>query len=294
MTHRIALPLALGLAWALTAAAPLAGAERAPPPGSEAAVRATAESALLVTGTIDVNAAGDVVAFTLYDQDTLPAGVVRMANEHVPAWKFQPAVLPEGVQASRMSMSMLFVASRTPDGQLKVELRHPVFRALKTDRPIRLAGGTRGFKSPQLVDRTSMGGTVHAVVRFDRAGTIIDAMVEQVNLDTVDTEASMARWREMFAKVLLRDLRKARMEVPEGAFADGQETMVGRIALRYVREGTPKRQPGQWFTYIPGPRARVPWPDAVNLTTPAPDALAPDQLQTDDGGTRRLRDTPTN
>lgn len=292
MTHCIARPLALALALTLTATAPLAGAERAPRPGSIQAVRATAESALTVTGTIDVDAAGKVLAFTLDQPEKLPPGVVTMAGDNIPAWTFEPMVLPEGKTASRMRMSMLFVASKRGDGTLTVALRHPTFSTLDgppTFRVVR-SGGT--FSYPPRALQAGVTGAVYMVVRFDRTGTITDAMVEQVNLGVVDSEAGMAKWRRILAEAALRDIVKVRVEAADTWVADGQQTQIGRIPLMYTFDDAPGMQYGQWVTYVPGPRTEIPWSDAAPLKATAPDALAPNELQLSDAGVRRLIGPP--
>lgn len=288
MGHRITRPIALSLAISLAALAPHAGAERTPRAEPGETVRSTPESALVVTGTIDVDAAGKVVGFTIHQRDLLPPGLVKMANEHVPAWTFEPATLPDGIRATRMHMSMLFVARKSADGQLRVTIRHPVFQSL-TGRPrMTLVRRRNTFQYPEPALRAGVGATVHAIVRVDRTGRITDVMVEQVNLDTMGTEERMSRWRDLFATAVMLDLRNSRFDVADGAFREGETTIVGRFPLIYSPGPEERRELGRWFTYIPGPRTNARWPDAITLTAWAPDALAPEELATDDPSVRRL------
>ena len=294
MVVRLARPFAMSLLLAMTIGAlpPNAFADPTTRPGSVQAVRSTAESALTVTGTVDVDAAGKVVGFTIDQPDRLPAGVLKMANENIPAWMFEPTTLPEGIRASRMRMSMLFVATRTSEGKLQVELRYPTFASLHDRNPIKVIRGPGALVYPVRAAAAEVSGIVYTVVRYDRTGTITDVMVERVNLDVVDTEKGMEKWRGILSRAAIRDVRKMRLEIPPGWFAEGELTQLGRIPMAYVMEGTPPRRYGEWYSYIPGPRSPIEWPDAARVADTAPDALAPNAIHTADAGTRRLKDTP--
>ena len=292
MHHRTARPLALALAITLAAFAPLAGAERTPRPGSIQAVRATAESALTVTGTIDVDAAGKVVGFTIDQPDKLPAGVVKMANENIPAWTFEATTLPDGVRATRMRMSMLFVAREIKRGEHRIALRHPTFAPFEAGPQMALASGARGISYPVRAAQYGVTGTVFLMVRVDRSGKVTDALVEQVNLGVVDVESSMATWRKLLGDAALKGTRHMQFEVPDGLFEDGQATIVGRLPVAFVLESRPRAAYGSWSTYVPGPRAQIPWPEAAALTDTAPDALPPNMARTADARTRRMKAPP--
>ena len=293
MACRFARAAAIAFAISVATLAPHAGAERTPRAGSIEAVRATAETALLVTGTIDVDAPGNVVGFTIDQPDKLPAGVIKMANENIPAWTFEPTTLPDGVRATRMRMSMLFVAREVSKGQFEVSLRHPSFWAMDARRSIKVKSGSRWFEYPPAALDYGVTGTVFLVVRFDRSGKIVDAVVEQVNLGVVDTEGRMAMWRDMLGKSVLRRVRHVQVEIQDGLFAAGEQTLVARLPVKFTINTRGDVPYGKWVAYVPGPRAAVPWPDAQGLTASAPDALLPDMLQTNDARTRRMRDAPS-
>lgn len=292
MTHRFARPLALGLALALTAAAPLASAERAPKPGSVQAVRATVESAMTVTGTIDVDAAGNVVAWSLDQPDKLPAGVVKMAGDDIPTWTFEPVTLPEGKPVSRMRMSMLFVAQEVARNEHRIALRYPSFAPLDPGPQAVLTSGARGLSYPVRAAQFGVTGTVFLIVRIDRSGKVVDALVEQVNLGVVDTASNMERWRKSLGDAALRGTKAMQFDVPDGAIADGRDTVVGRLPIMFLLESSTPRGYGRWSTYVPGPRASIPWPEAADFVDSAPDALAPNQLQPSDADVRRLKGPP--
>lgn len=291
MTPRHSFPLLLAITVALGMSLP-ASAERTPKPGSVQAVRATVESAMTVTGTIDVDAAGKVVAWTLDQPEKLPAGVVKMAGDNIPTWTFEPVTLPEGKPVSRMRMSMLFVAREVARNEHMIALRHPSFAPLDPGPQARLASGSRGLSYPVRAAQFGVTGTVFLMLRIDRSGKVTDALVEQVNLGVVDTESNMERWRRSLGEAALRGTQSMQFEVPDGAIADGRDTVVGRLPISFVLESSRPSGYGRWSTYVPGPRASIPWPEATEFADSAPDALAPNQLQRSDADVRRLKAPP--
>jgi hypothetical protein len=289
MTPRHSFPLLLAITLALGASLP-ASAEREPRPGSIQAVRATVESALTVTGTIDVDAAGNVVAWSLDQPEKLPPEVVKLATANVPKWSFEPVTLPDGMTVSRMHMSMLFVAREVAAGQHRLALRHPSFRAVDAPRFI-LAKGGRSRTYPPLALKANVTGKVFVVVRIDRTGKVTDALVEQVNLGVVDREPNMVRWRKLLGDVAVRDALKMEYRVPEDYFKPNYQEVVARVVFGFYTEASPAPRYGEWSAYVPGPRAEIPWREGVVLASTAPDSLPPDTTQTADPRTRRLKPT---
>jgi hypothetical protein len=60
------------------------------------------------------------------------------------------------------------------------------------------------------------------------------------------------------------------------------------LPVSFNMGSNPVPRPGQWETYIPGPRRILPWQDSAGLTADNADALAPNQLHTPGGGRRLL------
>ena len=291
MTPRHFFPLLFAITLALAMSLP-ASAERTPRPGSVEAVRATAESALMVTGTIDIDAAGKVVAWTIDQPEKLPAGVVKMANDNVPTWSFEPVVLPEGVAHTHSRMAMLFVARKVQGDQYEISLRHTATSSTNPSR-MRVKRGSLRLEYPPEAGSYGVSGTVFAVVRIDRSGKVVDALIEQVNLGVADSEPRMAYWRDLLGKAVLRACKSLRVEVPDGTFKDGEQTVVARLPVAFHMGGSRDREYGRWVAYVPGPRATIPWPDAEGLTKRPPDALPADVLHGRDPTNRERRDAPT-
>lgn len=291
MTPRHFFPLLFAITLALAMSLP-ASAERTPRPGSVEAVRATAESALMVTGTIDIDAAGKVLAFTIDLPEKLPPGIVKMANDNASAWTFEPITLPAGMSHTRSRVSMLFVARQLQGDQYEVTLRHTSFRT-EGASAMRLKGGALRLEYPPEAAARGVPATVYAVVRVDRSGKVLEAAIEQVNLGAADTEAQMAIWRELFGTAVLRSRNSMRIEVPDGIFDEGEQTVVARLPVVFRMAGSRYYEYGRWNTYVPGPRATIPWPDAESLTRSPPDALPPDLLNARDRMGRTLRESST-
>ena len=288
MTPRTPFALSIALALAFVATVPVTANDQ-PRPGSIQAVRATAENSLFVTGTIDVDAAGNVVAWTIDQPDKLPAGVVKMANDRVPTWTFEPITLPEGVAYTRSRMGLLFVARQVQGDQYEVTLRHRSFRP-ENANTMRVRDGSLRLEYPPEAGVRGVSATVYAVIRIDRSGKVLDAAIEQVNLRVVDNEGQMAIWRDLFGRAVLRASKSMRIDIPEGIFADGEQTIIARLPISFRLAGTRGVEYGRWQVYVPGPRAAIPWPDAAHLAKSPPDALVPDLLNSRDPMGRTLRD----
>ena len=286
MTQRIACAIALALVATTCASLPVS-AQREPTPGSVRAVRSTVESALRVTGTIDVDAAGTVVAWSLDQPEKLPPEVVRMAEANVPKWLFEPVTLPEGTPASRMRMSMLFVAREMPDGTHRVALRHPSFNPLDGPWFTVAKRGRRTY--PPAAVAYNVTGTVFIALRIHRSGKVSDAMVEQVNLNVVDRERTLDAFRNLLGDAALDTARKTQFNAPEALFPPGVDERVARMMFVFRTETSPAPGYGEWSTYVPGPRTEIPWREASDLADTAPDALPPDVTQVSNSGIRRLR-----
>lgn len=289
MTLRLSRALSIALALAFMGAAPVL-ADDPPQPGSVRAVRATVESALRVTGTIEVDAAGTVVAWSLDLPEKLPPEVVTMAAANVPKWTFEPVTLPEGTAASRMRMSMLFVAREMPDGSHRIALRHPSFNPLDGPWFTVAKRGRRVY--PPGAGKYNVTGTAFIALRIDRNGKVVDAMVEQVNLNVVDRERTMEVWRKLLGEAAVRAALTTELNAPEVLFPPGVDALVARMMFVFATEDAPAPAYGEWSAYVPGPRAEIPWLGAGDLAATAPDALPPDVTQVAGVGIRRMRPTP--
>lgn len=262
--------------------------------GSPAAVRRQAESSLQVTGNIDISVDGKVVGYTLDNPEKLPKGIVDMVARIAPHWAFEPAALG-GKAVSRSRMTLQFVAKKQQDGTLTVALRSGSF-----DNPSpesRPSIDRRGFHKPNYpitaLQGVMVSGIVYVVVRYDRAGNLVDVDAERVDLRVIGSEAQMTRWRDVLARNTLSAVKYWKLVVPDGALPQGETHGTGRIPVAYTvdEDDTTGRPPyGRWETYIPGPQKLIPWWSATPMAATAPDTLAPGAFH--DSGTGRRLLTP--
>jgi hypothetical protein len=253
----------------------------------EAAER-LAESSLLVGGTIDIAADGKVLGYKLDNADKLPKGILEMVARYAPHWKFDPIPLPEGTH-SRSPMSLLFVAKKREDGNFAVELRSANFEA-DVPEAVRLGIARRGRMPayPDALAARGINGTVYLSLRIGRDGKVLDIDASHVNLRTIGSESEMANWREQFRLASIKAVRGWRFTTPSAGAEVDAPYWVGTLPVSFTVMGYPEPKPGQWETYIPGPRKPIPWVDSVGMTAEQSDALAPNRLHTPGEGRRLL------
>jgi hypothetical protein len=251
------------------------------------AVRRQAESSLFVTGTIDIAPDGKVVRHVLDAQDALPKGIVAMTARLAPQWTFEPVELPAGT-VSRSKMSLLYVAKRQDNGDYQLELRSATF---DSDQPlearIQIARRSRMPAYPDALLSSELNGTVYLMVQVGRDGKVMNIDATHVNLRTVGSEKEMSDWREQFAQASIKAVRGWTFSPPTTGPDVDAPHWIGMLPVVFMVSGYPMPKPGQWETYIPGPRRILPWQDSAGITADNADALTPNQLHTR-GSDRRL------
>ncbi len=253
-----------------------------------AAVRKQVESALHVTGTIDITPAGDVVAHTLDQQEKLPKGIVDMAARLLPQWKFEPVALQENA-ISRSKMNLLFVGKKLDDGNYSVELRSATFSGGNPNESVGLA--PKGRKLPNypigLVD-AGISGTVFLIVKIGRDGKVIDVDASHVNLRVIGNESQMDQWRKALAKNSIAAARKWTFVPPTSGPEADKPYWLGTLPFEYFIEGQEPPAYGKWQTYVAGPKAVLPWLDETLMAEGNTDALTPNTFHPAGSGRRLL------
>ncbi|MFZ5635378.1 MAG: hypothetical protein ACOY82_02205 [Pseudomonadota bacterium] len=251
-------------------------------------IRKQAELSLTVTGTIDIDASGDVVGYALDDPDKLPKGIVDMTARQALHWKFEPVPLQANAY-SRSKMTLVFVAKKLDGGRYEIATRSASFE--NPSPQARASLDPKSRRMPEypmnLLRGAEVSGTVYLVLRYDREGAIVDLDVEQVNLRVIGSEAQMAQWRTALARASTDAAKHWRMLVPPGDIPEGERYGIGRVPVAYMFENQRPTRYGQWEAYIPGPRSVIPWWDVTSMAATPPEALAPGAFH---GGTtgRRL------
>jgi hypothetical protein len=253
-----------------------------------AVVRKQVESALHVTGTIDITPAGDVVAHALDQPEKLPKGIVDMAARLLPQWKFEPVALQENA-ISRSRMNLLFVGKKLDDGNYSVELRSATFSGTNPDESVGLA--PKGRKLPNypigLVD-AGISGTVFLIVKIGRDGKVIDVDASHVNLRVIGDESQMEQWRKALAKNSIAAARKWTFVPPTSGPEVDKPYWLGTLPFEYFIEGQEQPAYGKWQTYVAGPKAVLPWLDETLMAEGNTDALTPNNFHPAGSGRRLL------
>jgi hypothetical protein len=253
----------------------------------EDAMLSTAETSMLVTGTVDITADGKVARYAVDQDEKLPKAIVNMVARVAPKWTFAPVNLPENT-IGRWKMTLLFVAKRLESGGYSLQLRDAQFLSPAPEESASI--DKKYMRYPHYphaaLSGASIPGTVYLAVRFDRSGRVLDVAVEQVNLRTLGSGAQMARWRTALGKACLDAAKRWRFNVPATAFDAGQDSGIGRIPVSFMPEGAPLTGYGEWEAYIPGPRSIIPWLQNTPLADTRPDAQTSGDFN--DGRGRRL------
>lgn len=223
------------------------------------AVRRQAESSMLVTGSIDIEADGRVSGHALDRVDELPEAVVSVVANTVGHWRFEPVVIDGSAARVRVQMIVRMRARKLDDGRYRVSIRNATFNSLPPEHlphPLRQAPPVFPFSAA----RAGATGTVYLVLRLRHDGTVEDVVAEQVNLTVVAPEMQMARLRDMLAGSAVRAARDWAFAPPRQGRLAGEPYWDVRVPVVYAMEDDDDRDRyGTWHTYIPGPRRPVPW-----------------------------------
>ncbi|MEQ1514224.1 MAG: protein tonB [Lysobacteraceae bacterium] len=253
-----------------------------------AAVRKQVESALYVTGTIDITPAGDVVAHTLDQPEKLPKGIVDMAARLLPQWKFEPVALQDKA-ISRSKMNLLFVGKKLDDGNYSVELRSATFSGTNPEESVAI--DPKGQKKPiypiGLVD-AGISGTVFLTLKIGRDGKVINVDASHVNLHVIGSESQMNQWRKALARNSIAAARQWTFVPPKSGSAADKPYWLGTLPIDYFIEGQEPPAYGKWRTYVAGPKALIPWENETLIAEGNTDALTPNTFHTTGSGRRLL------
>lgn len=270
--------------WAFAAGAFAAGKDE---------VRKQAESSMLVTGTVDIDAEGHVERHALDKREALPPAVVELIDRHAPGWRFEPVLVDGRPVKARAKMSLRLVASRLADDAFQLRIQSGVFgddgTAAREQRVT--SGKMRPPEYPPDAYRVGVQGTVYLVLRIGRDGKVEDAVAEQVNLTVVGTEEQMRSGREALAGAAMKAARRWQFVPPTAGSEVDAEFWSVRVPVEFAltdRVGSKQGKYGQWDAYIPGPRQTAPWILEELNASDSPDSYAANGVHTVGEGLRLL------
>lgn len=232
------------------------------------------ESSLLVKGTIETDADGNVSSVLLDKPDKFPPGLVGFVQKQAMAWKFEPVLVDGTPRRARSSMSLRVVARALDEDKYTIAIRNASFGA-ETPREGEAVSRSRITppRYPEQVLRSGAQGSVYVVARIERDGHVSDAVVEQVNLRTIGTDKEMASWRSALTDATLKAVRGWKYNPPaSGELADDDYWLV-RVPVDFKIDNK-KHVYGKWEMYIPGPRQTLPWKSDAEGPGFSPDSLA--------------------
>ncbi len=264
--------------------------------GGRAAVRKQAESSVLVSGTVTIGPDGAVLAQTLDPKAPLGEPLTRFVNESVAKWRFEPILVDGKAVPAKVAMHLRLVAKPAEDGKVSVKIASTHFGS---NEAIAATDNPKGIKltPPQYPsDALSMGGkgTVYLIVQVGRDGKTANVDAEQVNLRVVGTESEMDMLRKSLTNAAVRAAKRWTFAIPTTGEQAGQDHWLVRVPVEFAFHGDKLAKPGEWDTYIPGPRNMgMPWAEEKLRMAGNPDALPEGGIYPLQQGAKLLADPAT-
>lgn len=253
------------------------------------AVRKQAESSMLVTGTVDIEADGSVSGHAIDKQQVLPEAVVTLLGQAVPAWRFEPVLVNGRPSPVRASMSVRMVARKLEGGDYVLSVRGASFGTQTQEAGETITAREQKPPSyPMQAVNAGVQGTAYLLLKIGRAGAVEDVVAEQVNLRIIGNERQMQQARKLLADSAMRASRTWTFNPPTiGEWVDEPFWSV-RVPVDYHFTDTSEPGYGQWQAYVPGPKAAVPWITPTIESVGSPDALVSGGVYPVGGGPKLL------
>ena len=231
---------------------------------------------MLVTGSVTIRPDGTVQSHEIDPKIELTPHIRSLVEGAARRWTFEPVKVDGRIVTARVPMSLRLIAKPAKqEGRYDVSIDSVRFGWVEPAK-----GGLASIKKlvppsyPKSALQMGGKGTVYLLVRVDDAGRVIDAEVEQVNLRVVGSSHQMESLRNAFGQACVRAVRKWTFTPPTAGPDALAASWVGRVPIDFTLSGDRRAEPGQWETYVRGPRnADIPWARAQLRTAGSPDAL---------------------
>ncbi|MGX5673362.1 energy transducer TonB [Thermomonas fusca] len=244
--------------------------------GGPRAVRKQAESSLRVTGFVVIGQDGTVQGHELDPKAALTPVLVEFIGGALDRWRFEPVKVNGEVVRARVPMSLRLVAKRSDDERFQISIASTHFgsgaSSRATDSPQRLE-----MKPPRYPMGALKGGgkgTAYLVVQVGRDGKVMNVDAEQVNLRVAGSANQMDALRKQFAQAAIHAAKSWTFDPPTTGKEAGKTSWLVRVPVDFRLGDEKGMQPGEWETYIPGPRnSNMPWAQEQLKLAGSPDAL---------------------
>jgi len=219
-------------------------------------------NSLSVSGTIEVDEQGKVSGHTIKDADAYDQAVLDLLDRNIARWTFKPVLVDGVARRARFDMYLRLEAKALDDKRFEVAIASAAFGSRENAAAqAQVASRDRVAPTyPTTENALGVGGTVVTVLKIGRDGKVEDVLVEQTNLKAVGTAGAMKQWRSDLERVSVAAARKWTFDVPTtGSRADWPYWCM-RVPFAFIPYGASgQSKPGQWESYVPGPRQAVKW-----------------------------------
>lgn len=228
-----------------------------------------AESSTIVRGTIVLSRKGTVQAVAVDDEARYGKPIVDLVRDAAKKWRFYPVIRNGKPVVARSSMYVRVVLSKNTDGNFTARIKGATFGDMSSTSTESVHNAEINKHHPPSYPveaiRAHVQGTVYLALRVDRSGHVIDAVVEQVNLENYGAESMLNRYRKLMAKASLDAARRWQYVVPTTGPLAAQRSWTVHVPIHYGLNDSPGKD--VWETYIPGPYTQPYWNDKQDMDT---------------------------
>ena len=219
-------------------------------------------SSLAVSGTIEVDEQGKILGYTIKDAEAYDQAVRDLLDRNIARWSFKPVFVDGVARRARFDMYLRLEAKPLDDKRFEVTIASAAFGS-KAPAVAHAQIASRDRIAPTYPTNENalgVGGSVVTVLKVGRDGRVEDVLVEQTNLKAVGPANAMKQWRADLERVSVAAARKWTFDVPTTGPRAEWPYWLMRVPFTFVPFGaSEKSAPGQWESYVPGPRQAVKW-----------------------------------
>jgi hypothetical protein len=233
-------------------------------------------SSLRVSGTIEVDPQGHVARYEIKDARAYDQAVLDLLARDIPRWTFEPVLVDGVARQARFEMFLRLQAKPLDDKRFEVGIASAAFGRKEAAAPHAevSAGRLNPPNYPSDEFHRGVGGTVLVVLKIGAKGEVLDLVAEQTNLKAVGTPEQMEHWRKDFEDRALFAARHWRFHPPTAGPDAASPYWSVRVPVAYIPRGAKADAAvGEWESYVPGTRHRIPWATERELADTGVDAL---------------------